>query len=196
MSRTLSARGDPTPIPTPCCNASSRSATRITFLGPLLPQHIGMFALCLPPHLRRSVDLLQPLLPWDRPQAAAAVAFATATEGSRGEVNVRRGEDWSWPFHNVTTQTRGGPRHHVVDDMIWMGSSNLGSRPRGRVSSTARRGPRVGPVDFVHGVRPNVVTEPRPLVRRHRLGLGPRSLQGFPYARGSFVSTWCDPVLS
>ena len=107
----------------------------------------------LPPHLRTSVDVPQPLLPWDRPQAAAAVAFAIVTEGSHWEVKVRRGEDWRRSFHNATTQTRGGPRHHTVDDMIltarrlhhaghrdrqiWV------QRPRSRVWTTPRRGPGV-----------------------------------------------------
>ena len=83
------------------------------------PPHWNVRTVPLPPHLRSSVDVSQPLLPWDRPQAAAAVAFAIVTEGSQGEVKVRRGEDWRRSLHNATTQTRGGPRHHTVDDMIW-----------------------------------------------------------------------------
>ena len=36
MSKTLSARGDPTPISTLCCKASSTNATKVRFLGLML----------------------------------------------------------------------------------------------------------------------------------------------------------------
>ena len=47
------------------------------------PAHWNVRTVPLPPHLRSSVDVPQPLLPWDRPQAAAAVAIVT--EGSQGK---------------------------------------------------------------------------------------------------------------
>ena len=33
-------------------------------------------------------------------------------------MKVRRGEDWRRSHHNATTQTKGGPRHHTVDDLV------------------------------------------------------------------------------
>ena len=74
---------------------------------------------CFPPSF--------PLLALPVGHTAAAVAFSIVTEGpngTSGPLKVRRGEDWRRSFHNSTTQTCDGSRHHTVDDLVpasrWM----------------------------------------------------------------------------
>ena len=89
------------------------------------------------------MDVLTPMHRLESSEVAASVAFSIVTEGSEGQVKVRRGEDWLRSHHNATTQTKGGPRHHTVDDLVlaarWLHRrrpgqpSHLGSRPRKRI---------------------------------------------------------------
>ena len=63
-------------------------------------------------------DYRQPLPDPPTDLMAASFAFAIASESATGGTKVRRGEDWRRSLHSATTQTRDGPRHHTVDDVI------------------------------------------------------------------------------
>ena len=56
----------------------------------------------LPPSQQRSVDVLTLLHQFESSEVAASVAFPIVTEGSEGQVKVRRGEDWRRSHHNAT----------------------------------------------------------------------------------------------
>ena len=115
-SRTLSARADPTPIPTLCCKASSMSATRVRSLGLLLHQHIGMFAPCLSLHIcvrpSMSLSLFSLGIDLKRQQLWRSPSLPRVHKEKSRSAVVKTGG-------GPRRRTRGGPRHHTVDDMIW-----------------------------------------------------------------------------
>ena len=90
-------------------------------LTPLLHKGVPTIGPSLPPFQD------QPLLALPVGHTASAMAFSVVIEGPDGPSRppkVRRCQYWRGSFHNSTTQTCDGHRHHTVDDLVsasrWM----------------------------------------------------------------------------